>query len=165
VWCSTPSCWNRLGPGVYPALHRAPPRALTVEEVWSEVHPHWRSPLSLQIPLLWRLGRRSRPRGVQKPLLGWEQKISGNSLGCSWRDGVETRGSENETRLGAGGPLRRVVAGLATMLAPGSQLRTAWLGVCVCVGLEPADGDDLVSGPDLDGEGAWATGQDGPKAA
>ncbi len=33
------------------------------------------------------------------------------------------------------------------------------LGVCCHAGLEAADGDDLVSGPDLDGEGAGSTTQ------
>jgi hypothetical protein len=37
---------------------------------------------------------------------------------------------------------------------------TAWLGICVHAGLEPAHGDNLVSGPDSDGEGAGAAVQD-----
>ncbi len=39
--------------------------------------------------------------------------------------------------------------------------RTAWFGVCVCAGLELADGDDLVPCPDSDGEGAGGAAQDG----
>ncbi len=39
--------------------------------------------------------------------------------------------------------------------------RAARLGVCGCAGLEAANGDDLVQGPDLDGEGVGATAQNG----
>jgi hypothetical protein len=42
--------------------------------------------------------------------------------------------------------------------------QTAWFGIRVHAGLEPADGDDLVSGPDSDGEGAGAVVQDGKGA-
>ncbi len=38
--------------------------------------------------------------------------------------------------------------------------RTAWCGVRVCAGLELADGDVLVPGPDLDDEGAGAATQE-----
>ncbi len=37
----------------------------------------------------------------------------------------------------------------------------AWCGVRISAGLEPADGDDLVPGPDLDGEGAGTAEQSG----
>ncbi len=41
-----------------------------------------------------------------------------------------------------------------------AALGTAWFGVCVRAGLEPADRDDLVPGSDLDGEGREAEAQD-----
>jgi hypothetical protein len=43
------------------------------------------------------------------------------SLGCSWYEGIETRGSENKTRLGVEGPLRWAGAALATAPALGGQ--------------------------------------------
>ncbi len=39
--------------------------------------------------------------------------------------------------------------------------RTAWGGVRVRAGLQPADGYDLVPGPNLDGEGLGAAAQNG----
>ncbi len=41
-----------------------------------------------------------------------------------------------------------------------AALGTAWFGVCVRAGLEPADRDDLVPGSDLDGEGRGSEVQD-----
>ncbi len=38
-------------------------------------------------------------------------------------------------------------------------------GICICEGLEPADGDDLVPGPKSDGEGAGPAFQDDIGAA
>ncbi len=78
--------------------------------------------------------------------------VPGRSLGCSWCEGVETRGSENETCLGASGPPWQLVAAFTTMPALVSRLRTVWFGLRVPAGLEPADRDDLVPGPDSDGE-------------
>jgi hypothetical protein len=42
--------------------------------------------------------------------------------------------------------------------------RAARHGVCSCASLEAADGDDLVPGPDSDGEGAGSAAQDGVEA-
>jgi hypothetical protein len=39
--------------------------------------------------------------------------------------------------------------------------RGVLFGICIRAGLEPANGEDLVPGPDLDGEGAEAAPQDG----
>jgi hypothetical protein len=39
--------------------------------------------------------------------------------------------------------------------------RAARLGVCSHAGIEAADGDDLVPGPDSDGEGAGSAAQNG----
>jgi hypothetical protein len=58
--------------------------------------------------------------------------------------------SENKTRLVAAGPPGR---------EPGGLLRQRGLP-----GLEAADGDDLVLGPDLDGEGAGPSTQNGEGA-
>jgi hypothetical protein len=97
------------------------------------------------------------------PPQGWEKTVPRHSPGCSWCNGVETRGFENETCLGAGRPPRPEVARLATVQAPGNQpaLRTAWFGGCIHAGLDLADSNDLVPSPDLDGEGAGAVVQDG----
>jgi hypothetical protein len=42
-----------------------------------------------------------------------------------------------------------------------AAMRAARLGVRSCASLEAADGDDLVPGPDSDGEGAGSAVQDG----
>jgi hypothetical protein len=86
--------------------------------------------------------------------------VPGRSLGCTWCEDVEIRGSENETYLGASGPPWQVVAAFATMPALVSRPQTVWFGLRVPAGLEPADGDDLVPGPDSDGEGVGAESHD-----
>jgi hypothetical protein len=51
---------------------------------------------------------------------------------------------------------------LAQRLAAMAQ--TAWLGIRGRTGLQAADGNDLVSGPDPQGEGAGAAADDGKGA-
>jgi hypothetical protein len=41
-----------------------------------------------------------RPRAGKKPPAGLRKKVPGTLLCCSWRDGVEIRGSENPPRCG-----------------------------------------------------------------
>jgi hypothetical protein len=53
------------------------------------------------------------------------------------------------------GPPRWVVAGVAAMAS-----RTARHGVCSCACLEAAYGYDLLSCPDLEGEGAGSPAED-----
>jgi hypothetical protein len=69
-------------------------------------------------------------------LQGWEKTVRERSLGYSCRDGVETRRSENETRLGAGGLLQRAVAGLATVPMSGGCLLRRGLPGSVSVSMQ-----------------------------
>ncbi len=57
----------------------------------AQVVPRWRSPLALQLWLLWRLGRSSWLRACKNPPV-----FPGRLLGCSWHEGIEARGSENK---------------------------------------------------------------------
>jgi hypothetical protein len=77
---------------------------------------------------------------VQKPPRMGRKTVPGPSRGGTGGEGEETSGSENETRLVATGPL------------------AARRGVRGCASLEAADGNDLVPGPDSDGEGAAQDG-------
>jgi hypothetical protein len=75
--------------------------------------------------------------------------VPGSSRGGTGGEGAGTSRSENETRLVAAGP---------PGCQPGGLPRR---GVRGRASLEAADGDDLVSGPDSDGEGAGSAVQDG----
>jgi hypothetical protein len=69
-----------------------------------------------------------------------------------WREGEETSRFENKTRLDAAE-------------LPGSEHGSLQqLGVCGRAGLEAADGDDLVPGPDSDGEGVGSVAHNGAGA-
>ncbi len=69
-----------------------------------------------------------------------------------WREGEETSRFENKTRLDAAE-------------LPGSEHGSLQqLGVCGRAGLEAADVDDLVPGPDSDGEGAGSVAHNGAGA-
>jgi hypothetical protein len=77
--------------------------------------------------------------------------VPGPSRGGTVGEGEETSGSENKTRL--------FVAGMPGC-EPGSLTRAARHGVRSRASLEAAEGDDLVPGPDSDGEGAGSAAQD-----
>jgi hypothetical protein len=64
-------------------------------------------------------------------------KVQEDPLGC-WQTNVADSGL-----LGRHADAKRLAA----------ASRAAQFGVCVPKGLEPADGDDLILGPDPDGEG------------
>jgi hypothetical protein len=106
-------------------------------------------------------GKEQPAWGVQKPRSwGWEKMVPMRLLDSSCYEGVETRGLDYETHLCVERLPQRAVAALDTMLALGGQPRTAWCGIHAHAWPQRADGDDLVPGPDSDGEGAGATVQD-----
>jgi hypothetical protein len=84
--------------------------------------------------------------------------------GCSCCDGEETSGSENETRLEAAGSPGWVAAGAT--IAPGSGGPPWHLGLpgvasTAVHALRRAHGDDLLSLPDLEGEGVGSPAEHG----
>jgi hypothetical protein len=66
-------------------------------------------------------GKEWPARSVQKLARRVGEKRSGQLFSCSWHEGAETRGPENETRSGAGRSRRWVVAGLAAVPALGGR--------------------------------------------
>ncbi len=67
-------------------------------------------------------GKERAALGMQKPLQGGRKTVPSLSVGCTWCKGVETRVSENETHLDAGGPPRwRAVVSLAVVLVLGCR--------------------------------------------
>jgi hypothetical protein len=62
-------------------------------------------------------GKEWPARSVQKLARRVGEKRSRQLFSCSWREGAETRGSENETLLGADISQRWAVAGLAAVPA------------------------------------------------
>jgi hypothetical protein len=62
-------------------------------------------------------GKEWPARSMQKLARRVGEKWSRQLFSCSWIEGAETRGSENETRLGAGISQRWAVAGLAAVPA------------------------------------------------
>ncbi len=84
----------------------------------------------------------------------WEKTVPGHLLDCSWYEGVETRESENKFRLGVEGCLRGQWPAwpLCRQRVVGWGIGDCLVCIRICAGLEPADGDNLVPGPD------WGSG-------
>ncbi len=91
-------------------------------------------------------------QGMQKPprRVGEKRFLGGFSAAP---DDEETSRSENETPLEAAGPLGRRWSAAAS--------GAARHGVHGHAGLEAVQGDDLLSLPDLEGEGAGSPAEDG----
>ncbi len=99
-------------------------------------------------------------QGVQKPLAGGDKIVPRQLTNLSWGhwEGLDTSGSENKTRLVAGGPPWWWAASLANSPALGGrpqQRRMPCLAV-IRAGLEMTSGDNLLPVPNLDGEGVWS---------